>query len=530
MANSQHCCVFVGNIPYDATEEQLVQICEEVGPVVSFRLVIDRETGKPKGYGFCEYKDEETALSARRNLHGYDINGRQLRVDFAENDKNNDRSREQGRGGPGLPTTIAPQKQIGGPAVPGDPSLHQPVGHQVAMAAAVVMAGTLGGSQANSNITQNGIQSQPILGTDPLTLHLAKIPKGQLTHILTEIKGMATQNKEQARQLLLAHPQLSKAVLQAHIMLKTVPPHMLQVPNARQLPGPQGPMSVQGGPLAQHSSIQPISGLPPLAQNKVQLGFIPQSQNQPSSGHPASLVPSQYAAPLPPPQARFQTPPDQHQLVQRLTLSGLPASGNLQSLHPQHTASLSNRVENHMATTSSLLQYPGQNAAAGPVQPSIPIHKPSSSIVSAIPNNGNNDYNNPQHLLHNPAWGRKVDHHPNTASRLHDSTSFVNDKDQINHPPKLLKMEDGRGASYSPADVNLSASVLGSSQVAPLSGNQILKAGALDSQKQNQELPLGIEPALLQQVLNLTPEQLSSLPPEQQQQVIQLQQMLRKST
>ena len=51
------------------------------------RLVLDRETGKPKGYGFCEYRDEETAQSARRNLQGYEINGRQLRVDFAENEK-----------------------------------------------------------------------------------------------------------------------------------------------------------------------------------------------------------------------------------------------------------------------------------------------------------------------------------------------------------------------------------------------------------------------------------------------------------
>lgn len=58
-------------------------------------MVTDRETGKPKGYGFCEYKDEETAKSARRNLKNHEINGRQLRVDFAENDKNADRNREQ---------------------------------------------------------------------------------------------------------------------------------------------------------------------------------------------------------------------------------------------------------------------------------------------------------------------------------------------------------------------------------------------------------------------------------------------------
>lgn len=43
--------------------------------------------GKPKGYGFCEYRDAETALSAMRNLNNYDFNGRQLRVDFAETDK-----------------------------------------------------------------------------------------------------------------------------------------------------------------------------------------------------------------------------------------------------------------------------------------------------------------------------------------------------------------------------------------------------------------------------------------------------------
>ena len=47
----------------------------------------DRESGKPKGYGFCEYEDQETALSAMRNLNGFEFCGRQLRVDSAAADK-----------------------------------------------------------------------------------------------------------------------------------------------------------------------------------------------------------------------------------------------------------------------------------------------------------------------------------------------------------------------------------------------------------------------------------------------------------
>lgn len=59
--------VFVGNIPFDMTEEQIIDILKEVGPVVSFRLMFDRETGKPRGFGFCQYTDAETAASAIRN-------------------------------------------------------------------------------------------------------------------------------------------------------------------------------------------------------------------------------------------------------------------------------------------------------------------------------------------------------------------------------------------------------------------------------------------------------------------------------
>lgn len=52
-----------------------------------YRIVYDRETGKPKGYGFCEFRDQETAHSAMRNLNGFEIAGRTLRVDNACTEK-----------------------------------------------------------------------------------------------------------------------------------------------------------------------------------------------------------------------------------------------------------------------------------------------------------------------------------------------------------------------------------------------------------------------------------------------------------
>jgi len=109
--------VFVGNIPYEATEEQLKDIFSEVGVVVSFRLVYDRESGKPKGYGFCEYQDQETALSAMRNLNTRELHGRNLRVDHATRDHGIDpkdlqasatRSGTVGPGGPVAPPLETP--------------------------------------------------------------------------------------------------------------------------------------------------------------------------------------------------------------------------------------------------------------------------------------------------------------------------------------------------------------------------------------------------------------------------------------
>ncbi|KAK3045617.1 Cleavage stimulation factor subunit 2 tau variant, partial [Coniosporium uncinatum] len=56
--------VFVGNIPYGITESILEELLGRVGQVLNFRLVYDKETGRPKGFGFAEYADQDSAASA----------------------------------------------------------------------------------------------------------------------------------------------------------------------------------------------------------------------------------------------------------------------------------------------------------------------------------------------------------------------------------------------------------------------------------------------------------------------------------
>ncbi|CAL4937534.1 unnamed protein product [Urochloa decumbens] len=75
--------VFVGNIPFHASEKELRDACELIGPIRSLRLAADPATGKRKGYAFVEYADDETARSAVRNLSGHNLRGRELRVNLA---------------------------------------------------------------------------------------------------------------------------------------------------------------------------------------------------------------------------------------------------------------------------------------------------------------------------------------------------------------------------------------------------------------------------------------------------------------
>ncbi|CAK7346704.1 unnamed protein product [Dovyalis caffra] len=533
-SSSQHRCVFVGNIPYDATEEQLIEICREVGPVVSFRLVIDRETGKPKGYGFCEYKDEETALSARRNLQGYAINGRQLRVDFAENDKNADRNREQGRGGPGLAANNDPYKQAGGPAILGEPAQHQPIGLHIAITASTVMAGALGGAQTVMHSNQNGLHSQSALASDPLTLHLAKMSRNQLNEIMSALKAMATENREAAHQLLLAKPQLSKALFQAQIMLGMVTPQVLQQPNMRQSTGQPAPPSLQESQQGQRPAIPNLPGLPPTAQ-RVHLG-----PGQFSAGPQKPMVHNQFSS-TPQPSVQTQTQIPQHvnsHVPHHATLLGqsAPLPLALPSVRPQ--IQMPNSAPLNQQMQPSLLQHSGQvgntNIRHNP-QVVLPNKAMQSSLLSQPPATDSSQVQQSglpvSSGISDAANADRSARRSNAYLNMQTSTAH-DSKEPINHPSKLLKLDDGRSLSASMGGSNLSSATgSGHSQASIVSSvrpNPLPRPEELQhSGKQASQLPSDVESALLQQVLSLTPEQLSSLPPDQQQQVLQLQQALR---
>jgi cleavage stimulation factor subunit 2 len=74
--------VFVGNLTFNTTEEQLREKFSFVGPVKNIRILADKETGKPKGFAFVEYFDANTALSAIRHLDQVEVNSRKLKVGY----------------------------------------------------------------------------------------------------------------------------------------------------------------------------------------------------------------------------------------------------------------------------------------------------------------------------------------------------------------------------------------------------------------------------------------------------------------
>lgn len=91
--------LFVGNLAWRATEEELKQLFEACGEVVSVKIVVDQYTGKSKGFGFVEMDSAESAQNAIRELNDKPYQDRPLRVSLAQERPQGERSSGGGAGG-----------------------------------------------------------------------------------------------------------------------------------------------------------------------------------------------------------------------------------------------------------------------------------------------------------------------------------------------------------------------------------------------------------------------------------------------
>jgi RNA recognition motif-containing protein len=75
--------LYVGNLSYQLHEDQLTKAFEEYGEVKSVRIITDRETGRPRGFGFVEMVDKEGGQAAIDGLNNAELDGRKLVVNEA---------------------------------------------------------------------------------------------------------------------------------------------------------------------------------------------------------------------------------------------------------------------------------------------------------------------------------------------------------------------------------------------------------------------------------------------------------------
>ncbi|WDZ98939.1 RNA recognition motif domain-containing protein [Mucilaginibacter sp. SJ] len=90
--------IFVGSLPFTLGEADLKQLFEAYGEVNSVKIIIDRESGRSKGFGFIEMADDEAAQQAISGLNGSEVKGRSIAVSQAEEKKPGGDRRSSGGG------------------------------------------------------------------------------------------------------------------------------------------------------------------------------------------------------------------------------------------------------------------------------------------------------------------------------------------------------------------------------------------------------------------------------------------------
>ncbi|KAI4350903.1 hypothetical protein L6164_005307 [Bauhinia variegata] len=385
---------------------------------------------------------------------------------------------------------------------------------------------------------------------DGLPSNLTGMSKNQLYDIMSQMKNLIEQNHHQARQILIQNPLLTKALFQAQIMLGMVQPSQavpkLQPPVSQNTHHSVQPMQQSN---IQHASVLPAQGSVQDQPSVSQTQIPPRRhQNQPSLPISSAAVPPLSHQSQPMPAHSLQTPqqPKGHFTRQMAPVS-LPQSSQLQNVPPPSLHSSSQPLhQTKMPTASGQLQQPLQ--APGfphmPLQPPLPPHiRPSSVPVmhhQYPPQKGTNlgfqhgaaSHNLPQSMFHAGAktpvsvgptflqGQTPLPSQPPTQSAYqvggeHLGPDFGNQAGNAS-----IQVE--RGSSWMTGPPENVTQLSGPPLLVPDpmgTGNQPPRAAAVSPE---------MEKALLQQVMSLTMEQINLLPPEQRNQVLQLQQVLRQ--
>src|SRR3954469_293066 len=93
--------LYVGNLAYSVTEADLRDVFAESGEITDVKVVLDRDTGRPRGFAFVEMSTEESANTAIKNLNGRELQGRTLNVKEAQERSGGGGGGGGGRGGGG---------------------------------------------------------------------------------------------------------------------------------------------------------------------------------------------------------------------------------------------------------------------------------------------------------------------------------------------------------------------------------------------------------------------------------------------
>lgn len=267
------CALLTRPDPADLTEEQVKDILSTAGTVTKFRLMMNPETGKPKGYGFADFADADAAASAVRNLNDYEIMGRKIRVDWPHNNEKDS-----------VPPDYSqlPQTQTGVVLLPG-----QQVSSSSSAAAAAVQDSVPGSAAAPPSAVSlpplpPGVDLPPHLDCpNAISQTLSALPPNQLLDVLSQMKALAVADPARATELLRQAPQLAYAIFQALLLMNLVDYSTL------------GSVVEQAAqPVAAAPVYQPFAGIPgPIATPPVvNPPFAPPAAAAAAAPQPAAAV------------------------------------------------------------------------------------------------------------------------------------------------------------------------------------------------------------------------------------------------